>query len=76
LEPLQEQVEKVIAELELEKRILEQVYSESIEVLKGNITMQVVETPTEKSMQAKNQVDELAKKFKELEKFVQEAHTT
>jgi uncharacterized coiled-coil protein SlyX len=38
--------------------------------------MQVVETLTEKSVQAKTQVDALTKKFQALEKSVQEAHTT
>jgi len=49
LEPLQEQVENMLVELEIEKGRLEHVHSESIAVLKENITLQVVETLIEKS---------------------------
>jgi hypothetical protein len=35
-----------------------------------------METLTEKSAQAKNHVDELAKQLQELEKLVKEAHMT
>jgi hypothetical protein len=66
----------MIAELEIEKGILEQVHSENKEVLKEHITLQVVETLVEKSVQEKTQVDVLTKKFQALEKSVQEAHTT
>jgi hypothetical protein len=50
LEILQEQAEKMIIELETKKGKLEKVHSESIEVLKEHVTMQVVETLTEKSV--------------------------
>jgi hypothetical protein len=61
LEPLQEQAEQMITTLEIEKSRMEQAHSESIQVLKEHVTMQVMETLTEKSVQAKKQVDELAK---------------
>jgi hypothetical protein len=49
--------------LETDKGRLEQVHSKSIEVLKEHTTMQVVETLTKKSAQAKIQVYALTKKF-------------
>jgi preprotein translocase subunit SecA len=74
LEPLQEQAEKMIAELELEKIRLEHVQSKIRKVLEEHITMQVVETLIEKSAQEKKQVDELAKELQEFERSVQVAH--
>jgi hypothetical protein len=50
LEPLQEQAENMIAELETEKGRLEHAHSENIKVLEEHITMQVVETLIEKSV--------------------------
>ena len=50
LEPLQEQDEKMIAKLDTEKGRLEQMHSESLEVLKEHVIMQVVETLTEKGV--------------------------
>jgi hypothetical protein len=46
LEPLQEQAENMIVELETEKGRLEHAHSESIKVLEENITIQEVETLT------------------------------
>jgi phage gp16-like protein len=52
------------------------MHSESIEVLKENIIVQVVETLTKKSAQMKTGVDELTKKLQVLEKSVQEEHNS
>ena len=76
LEPLQEKVEKIITKLETEKARMEHVHSESIQVLTEHVTMQAVETLADKNAQEKNQLDDLAKKFRELEKSLYKAHTT
>jgi len=62
LEPLQEQEEKMLT-LEIEKYEMEQAHLERIRVLKDHITVQVMETLIEKSVQAKKRVDELEKHF-------------
>ena len=46
------------------------MHLERIKVLEEHITVQMVETLTKKSVQAKKQVDELAKKFQELDRYV------
>jgi hypothetical protein len=63
LEPLQEQEEKMLTTLEIEKYEMEQAHLERIRVLKDHITVQVMETLIEKSAQAKKRVDELEKHF-------------
>jgi chromosome segregation ATPase len=76
LEPLQEGAEKMLTEIDAAKGQIEQVGLESGELLKEHITVQIVETVAEKSTQVKSQVEEISSRFQELEKSVQEAHTT
>jgi hypothetical protein len=49
---------------------------ESGEILKEHITMHIVDIVAEKSVQVKSKVEEISGRFQELEKSVQEAHTT
>jgi predicted nucleic acid-binding Zn-ribbon protein len=76
LEPLQEKVVKIIAEMEVENTRMAQVDVESVDFLKEDITMCMVEELTEKVPQAKSKWEELEGKFHDLEKVVQGVHTT
>jgi hypothetical protein len=65
----------MIEEMDIEKGRLEHMHSDILEMLKEHVTMQVVDTLTEKSVHAKKKLDALSKKFHTLEKSVQEEHT-
>jgi hypothetical protein len=75
LEPLQEGAEMMITELEATKGRIEKLHLESVEVLKEHITMQLVESIAERSVQEKTQVQELTGRFEVLKKSVQEENT-
>jgi hypothetical protein len=67
---------KTITKLEMEKARMEQAHSESLQMMKENVTVRVMETLIEKNVQMKSKGDDLEKKFQDIEKSVQKEHMT
>jgi peptidoglycan hydrolase CwlO-like protein len=74
MESLQEQVEEVLAQVEEAKAHITQTQEECVELISDDITVQIVDTLKEKTVQAQTQAADLKEKFQEITKEIEEAH--
>jgi hypothetical protein len=74
LEPLQQEAERMIEELQTEKGRLAQTHAERREVLKEHMTTQDVETLVEKNVQEKETTTKMENKFHALEVALQKVN--
>jgi hypothetical protein len=71
LEPLQQEVEKMIEKMQVEKGKIEKIHAEHKEVLVEHITMESVEKLAKKSTQVREKFTQLLKLFHELQLAIQ-----
>jgi len=76
LEPLLESAEKMLTDIDEAKGQVEKVGMENEELLKDPIIVKTVDIVAKKSTHVKYKVEDISGKFQELEKSLQEAHTT
>jgi hypothetical protein len=75
LEPLQEDAENILTEMDTAKGQMENIKLEAEEMMKEHLTAQTVESVAEKSTQVKTCAEEISGRFQELEKSVKEENT-